>query len=116
MVGCVCVNVRTDAEKPWTRDPTHKYFKTVHISALAGIKMMQHAMTGVEQGRSTGGGSGMTFEVMGLMVGKIEGDSVVVMDAYPLPVQGAENFVEANTAEMYRYMTALTDAVEAVRR
>ncbi|KAL2548140.1 COP9 signalosome complex subunit 5a [Forsythia ovata] len=58
-------------EKPWANDP--HYFKRVKISALALLKMVVHAR------------SGGTIEVMGLMQGKTDGDTIIVMDAFALP-------------------------------
>jgi proteasome lid subunit RPN8/RPN11 len=34
--------------------------------------------------------SGGRLEVMGILQGKIEGDTMVVMDSFALPVEGAE--------------------------
>uniref|UniRef100_A0A0D9WAH7 MPN domain-containing protein n=1 Tax=Leersia perrieri TaxID=77586 RepID=A0A0D9WAH7_9ORYZ len=76
-------------EKPWTNDPHH--FRRVKISALALLKMVVHARTGG------------TIEVMGLMQGKCEGDTMVVMDAFALPVEGTETRVNAQ-ADAYEYM------------
>ncbi|KAK1275441.1 COP9 signalosome complex subunit 5a [Acorus gramineus] len=67
-------------EKPWS-DP--HYFRRVRISALALLKMVVHAR------------SGGTIEVMGMMQGKIDGDSFIVMDAFALPVEGTETRVNA---------------------
>lgn len=39
--------------------------------------------------------SGGIYEIMGLMQGKIDGDTFVVMDAFALPVQGTETRVNA---------------------
>jgi COP9 signalosome complex subunit 5 len=39
--------------------------------------------------------SGGAYEIMGLMQGKIDGDTFVVMDAFALPVQGTETRVNA---------------------
>eukprot|EP00455_Lapot_gusevi_P018036 TRINITY_DN1976_c0_g1_i1.p1 TRINITY_DN1976_c0_g1~~TRINITY_DN1976_c0_g1_i1.p1 ORF type:complete len:337 (+),score=82.47 TRINITY_DN1976_c0_g1_i1:55-1065(+) len=99
-----------DNEKPWNSNVKH--FKRVQISALASMKMLKHALAGVEQGRAEGGTS---FEVMGLMVGKPEGDSIIVMDAFPLPVKGTENFVLADSPEIQAYMIDLSEALELVR-
>ncbi|GJZ43305.1 COP9 signalosome complex subunit 5a-like protein [Tanacetum coccineum] len=76
-------------EKPWTNDP--HYFKKVKVSALALLKMVVHAR------------SGGTIEVMGLMQGKTDGDSIIVMDAFALPVEGTETRVNAQ-ADAYEYM------------
>ncbi|KAG6598813.1 COP9 signalosome complex subunit 5b, partial [Cucurbita argyrosperma subsp. sororia] len=76
-------------EKPWENDP--HYFKRVKISALALLKMVVHAR------------SGGTIEVMGLMQGKTDGDAIIVMDAFALPVEGTETRVNAQ-ADAYEYM------------
>ncbi|XP_039024350.1 COP9 signalosome complex subunit 5b-like [Hibiscus syriacus] len=76
-------------EKPWANDP--HYFKRVKISALAFLKMVVHAR------------SGGTIEVMGLMQGKTDGDAIIVMDAFALPVEGTETRVNAQ-ADAYEYM------------
>ncbi|GKU87490.1 hypothetical protein SLEP1_g1884 [Rubroshorea leprosula] len=76
-------------ERPWANDPN--YFKRVKISALALLKMVVHAR------------SGGTIEVMGLMQGKTDGDAIIVMDAFALPVEGTETRVNAQ-ADAYEYM------------
>lgn len=76
-------------EKPWVNDP--HFFKRVRISALALLKMVVHAR------------SGGTIEVMGLMQGKTDGDAIIVMDAFALPVEGTETRVNAQ-ADAYEYM------------
>nr|XP_011459046.1 PREDICTED: COP9 signalosome complex subunit 5a-like isoform X1 [Fragaria vesca subsp. vesca] len=76
-------------EKPWVNDP--HFFKRVKISALALLKMVVHAR------------SGGTIEVMGLMQGKTDGDAIIVMDAFALPVEGTETRVNAQ-ADAYEYM------------
>ncbi|KAE8735927.1 COP9 signalosome complex subunit 5 [Hibiscus syriacus] len=63
-------------EKPWANDP--HYFKRVKISALALLKMFVHAR------------SGGNIEVMGLMQGNTDGDAIIVMYAFALPVEGTE--------------------------
>lgn len=40
--------------------------------------------------------SGGSYEVMGLMQGKLDGDTMVVMDAFALPVIGTETRVNAS--------------------
>lgn len=47
--------------------------------------------------------SGGTIEVMGLMQGKTDGDAIIVMDAFALPVEGTETRVNAQ-ADAYEYM------------
>jgi len=68
--------------KPWKKDP--HYFKHVRISSVALMKMVMHAR------------SGGALEVMGLMMGKIAGDTFVVTDAFRLPVEGTETRVNAS--------------------
>ena len=68
------------------------YFQKVQISALALLKMVMHARAG---GR---------LEVMGLMLGKIDGPNMVVMDTFALPVEGTETRVNAQAAA-YEYMS-----------
>jgi COP9 signalosome complex subunit 5 len=76
-------------QKPWARHI--EYFKRIHISMLALMKMVQHA------------NSGGDLEVMGLIQGKIEEDAFIVTDVFALPVQGTETRVNAH-AEAYEYM------------
>ena len=69
-------------DAPWKKDPHH--FKNVRISAVALLKMVMHAR------------SGGSIEVMGLMQGKISGDTFIVTDAFRLPVEGTETRVNAS--------------------
>ncbi len=61
------------------------------MSALALLKMAMHAK------------SGGNLEIMGLLQGKIMGDTFIVIDAFALPVEGTETRVNAQ-AEAYEYM------------
>lgn len=88
-------------DKPWSRDP--HYFKKVKISALALLKMVVHSR------------SGGTIEVMGLMQGKTEGDTIIVMDAFALPVEGTETRVNAQ-ADAYEYMVDYAQTNKQVGR
>lgn len=81
--------------KPWRSDPHH--FKNVRISAVALIKMVMHAR------------SGGSIEVMGLMQGKIVGDTFIVTDAFRLPVEGTETRVNAQD-EANEYMVGYLQA------
>jgi len=96
-------------ERPW--DSNVKHFQNCKVSALAGMKMLKHCLAGVEKGRKAGTSP---IEVMGLMIGKAEGDSIIVMDACPLPVEGSETRVVADDAQVY--MTQLMDSMELRRR
>jgi COP9 signalosome complex subunit 5 len=81
--------------KPWKSDPHH--FKNVRISAVALLKMVMHAR------------SGGAIEVMGLMQGKIAGDTFIVTDAFRLPVEGTETRVNAQD-EANEYMVGYLQA------
>jgi len=81
--------------KPWKTDPHH--FKNVRISAVALLKMVMHAR------------SGGSIEVMGLMQGKIAGDTIIVTDAFRLPVEGTETRVNAQD-EANEYMVGYLQA------
>jgi COP9 signalosome complex subunit 5 len=67
--------------KYWRADP--ETFKKVKISAVALIKMTMHARAGGD------------IEVMGLMQGYPDGDTIWVMDAFGLPVEACETRVNA---------------------
>ena len=76
-------------EKPWEKDP--HYFKDIRISALALFKMVIHARSGGNIG------------IMGLLLGKVEGQVMIVMDSFALPVEGTETRVNAHV-QAYGYM------------
>ncbi|KAJ8306213.1 hypothetical protein KUTeg_016758 [Tegillarca granosa] len=87
--------------KPWDKDP--HYFKHIKISALALLKMVMHAR------------SGGNLEVMGLLLGKVDGSTMIVMDSFALPVEGTETRVNAQ-AQAYEYMAAYTESAKQVGR
>ena len=64
------------------------------MSALALLKMVIHAQ------------SGGNLEIMGLMQGRIEANTLIVMDSFALPVEGTETRVNAQ-AQAYEYMSML---------
>jgi COP9 signalosome complex subunit 5 len=100
--------------KPWTGDA--RYFKRVHVSAAAAMKMMAHAVAGVERGAAVGG---KPFECMGLLFGRpgtVEKTSLIVTDSFPLPVEGAETKVLADDQAVINYMIALGESLEKTRR
>jgi len=68
-------------EKPWKKDV--KYFKKVKIGATALIKMVMHTKSGGD------------IEVMGMMQGKVLGDTFYIMDSFALPVEATETRVNA---------------------
>ena len=88
-------------KQPWKEDP--HYFKNVKISALALLKMVIHAQ------------SGGNIEIMGLMVGKLDGHCIIVMDSFALPVEGTETRVNANLAA-YEYMVNFQNNAKLVGR
>ncbi|KAI9271468.1 JAB1/Mov34/MPN/PAD-1 ubiquitin protease-domain-containing protein [Phascolomyces articulosus] len=89
------------AQQPWKSNPNH--YKHVKISAIALIKMVMHAR------------SGGNIEVMGLMQGKVQGDTMIIMDAFGLPVEGTETRVNAQS-EAYEYMVSYMEKAKEVGR
>ncbi|KAG7272294.1 hypothetical protein CRUP_014179 [Coryphaenoides rupestris] len=81
----------------------HHYFKYCKISALALLKMVMHAR------------SGGNLEVMGLMLGKVDGETMIIMDSFALPVEGTETRVNAQAAA-YEYMAAYIENAKQVGR
>lgn len=75
--------------RPWLKDP--RYFTTVRISSAALLKMVTHAR------------SGGALEVMGLMQGYVDQRSLIITDAFRLPVEGTETRVNAQD-EANEYM------------
>ncbi|EKM76920.1 hypothetical protein AGABI1DRAFT_62649 [Agaricus bisporus var. burnettii JB137-S8] len=94
-------NKKINRESPWSKDP--HYFKSCKISAVALIKMVIHARSGVPH------------EIMGLMQGKVIGNSLVIMDSFALPVQGTETRVNAAN-EANEYMVEYIEKSEKVGR
>ncbi|KAI8381179.1 JAB1/Mov34/MPN/PAD-1 ubiquitin protease-domain-containing protein [Radiomyces spectabilis] len=88
-------------QMPWKKDPHH--YKHIKISAIALIKMVMHAR------------SGGAIEVMGLMQGKVSGNTMIVMDAFALPVEGTETRVNAQN-EAYEYMVQYIEEARKVGR
>jgi COP9 signalosome complex subunit 5 len=87
-----------DREKPWKKDA--KFFTEVKLSALALIKISTHAKRGGE------------LEVMGLLQGKVTRDGkFIVADAFPLPVEGTETRVSAQS-EANEYMIEYNDCAK----
>lgn len=59
--------------------------------------------------------SGVPYEIMGLMQGKVMGNTLVIMDSFALPVQGTETRVNAAN-EANEYMVEYVNQSEKVRR
>jgi len=79
------------------------HFKKVKISATALIKMVMHTKSGGD------------IEVMGMMQGKIKGDTFWVMDSFALPVEATETRVNAS-ADADEYMLGHIEDCESVNR
>ena len=58
--------------------------------------------------------SGGRLEVMGLIIGKIIGPTMIVMDVFALPVEETEMLMNAHE-EAYKYMTTYTESCKWVR-
>ena len=99
---------------PWTKDP--KYFKACSISPSAVMKMMMHCQSGVKKGIDKGGNP---IEVMGLLMGRPDSDTpktLVITDAFPLPIEGFETRVIADDANVVNHMIALGECLEQTRK
>lgn len=57
--------------------------------------------------------SGGNLEVMGLMLGKVDGETMNIMDSFALPVEGTETRVNAQAAA-YEYMAAYIENAKQV--
>ncbi|KAL0219139.1 hypothetical protein P9112_004792 [Eukaryota sp. TZLM1-RC] len=88
-------------ERPWKKD--FQYFKNVRISAIALLKLVTHAH------------SGGNLEIMGVMSGRVIENTFVILDAFPLPVEGTETRVNAG-ADADVYMTQFRDLSEKLGR
>ncbi|RXW16976.1 hypothetical protein EST38_g8885 [Candolleomyces aberdarensis] len=86
-------NRQINRDAPWAKE----------ISAVALIKMVIHARSGVPH------------EIMGLMQGKVVGNTIVIMDSFALPVQGTETRVNA-AAEANEYMVEYIQGSEKAGR
>lgn len=93
---------RLRATKPWSQDP--HWFKDVHISAVALIKMAMHAR------------SGGAIEIMGSMQGKIANRAFIVVDVFPIPVEGTETRVNAGQEGTEFLVTYSTECNRVARR
>ncbi|EGT56002.1 hypothetical protein CAEBREN_15614 [Caenorhabditis brenneri] len=87
--------------KPWDKDPN--YFTNIKISAIALLKMTMHAKRGGN------------LEIMGLLQGRIDANSFIILDVFALPVEGTETRVNAQ-AQAYEYMTVYSEMCEAEGR
>jgi len=128
-------NKKLNREAPWTKEwvsfcigllssghiisCSPHYFKSCKISAIALIKMVcTVCAVNVDLGpyrlKVIHARSGVPYEIMGLMQGKVVGTSIVVMDSFALPVQGTETRVNAAN-EANEYMVEYIGKSEKVR-
>lgn len=87
--------------KPWDRDPN--YFTHIKISANSLLKMLRHAR------------KGGNLEIMGMLLGKVDTSTMIVMDSFALPVEGTETRVNAH-AQAYEYMADYVELAKQVDR
>ncbi|KAL0571024.1 COP9 signalosome catalytic subunit rri1 [Marasmius crinis-equi] len=109
---------KIDSAAPWESDP--HYFKKCKISAVALIKMVGSlfhswksywkVLLQVIHARS-----GVPYEIMGMMQGKVMGTTMVIMDSFALPVQGTETRVNAGN-EAAEYMVQYNEGSKQVGR
>lgn len=52
--------------------------------------------------------------MMGLMLGKVDGETMIIMDSFALPVEGTETRVNAQAAA-YEYMAAYIENAKQVK-
>lgn len=78
-----------------------KYFKKAKISLLALMKMLHHTKTGGN------------LEVMGLMQGRVQGDTFIICDSFATPVEGTETRVNAGV-EANEYIAQYFNSSEQV--
>jgi COP9 signalosome complex subunit 5 len=93
-------------EMPWKNDP--KYFKVVHMSALALIKIVMHAKSGQGKAGIISQDKSNWIEVMGLLQGHFREHEFIITDSFALPVEANE--VECSLNEQAQvYMIDYTD-------
>jgi len=92
-------------KKPWAHDPV--YFKNVKISSVALLKMLIHSIDGLAKTKKD-----EDLEVMGLLQGKIVGDSIIVMDSFGV-LKGSEVRVNAGTAD-FEFMVQYTECAAQI--
>eukprot|EP00980_Cylindrotheca_fusiformis_P030279 scaffold24620_cov137-Cylindrotheca_fusiformis.AAC.1 len=101
-------------KKPWMKEP--KYFQRVALSPSAITKMTMHCARGVKKGIAQGGNP---IEVMGLLLGRPDPESptsLIVTDAFPLPIEGFETRVIADDEDVVNHMINLTERLEHTRK
>jgi len=53
---------------------------------------------------------------MGLLVGKPDGDTLIIMDCVELPVEGSETRVVADDEKVLGFMTRMQERIESLRK
>lgn len=74
-----------------------------------------HCQSGVTKGISKGGNP---IEVMGMLLGRPDPDTpktLIIVDAFPLPIEGFETRVVADDANVVNHMIALGECLEETR-
>jgi len=87
-----------------------EYFKYAKISSLALLKLLLHARSACA-GESK---DGRTLEVMGMLLGKTDGNSFIIIDSLPIK-KGDEAAVQL-TDEDYEYVVETTERIKKVGR
>ena len=101
------------SQMAWQADP--KWFTKCKISPSATIKMMMHGQSGVDKGIKK---SGKPVEVMGILIGRPDTEdphSLIISDAYALPIEGFETSVVADNIDVQNYQIQLGEMLEATR-
>lgn len=101
-------------ESPWMKDA--KYFSSIAISPTAVMKIMKHCQSGVTKGINKGGNP---IEVMGMLLGRpdtMTPHTLVVTDAFPLPIEGFETRVIADDENVINHMISLGESLEITRK
>ncbi|CAH1758002.1 7348_t:CDS:10 [Entrophospora sp. SA101] len=90
-------------DKPWTREFYSSFYKSKDLSSGPYKNGKKNSYLFYK------------VQVMGLMQGKISGDTIIIMDAFALPVEGTETRVNAQ-AEAYEYMVQYLMTIKQVGR
>lgn len=102
------------SDSPWMKGP--KYFEKVAISPTAVARILMHCQSGCDKGIQKGGNP---IEVMGMLLGRPDPETpktIVVTDAFPLPIEGFETRVVADDEQVVNHMIALGEALEKTRK
>lgn len=99
------------------RNPTAMRQSISHSLCIISLRIqMMHCQSGVDKGISKGGNP---IEVMGLLMGRpdhVTPRTLVITDAFPLPIEGFETRVIADDANVVNHMIALGECLERTRK